>query len=113
MKRLSILLVVSTVVAASAQQRPPTVGAFFDEFTAQWMRANPNLAASTRYFSGAEQDAFERQLSPETAAFRQGMVPCSSSDRSMVENNQVLMMSCACGRTSMGKTRRNRTSSSS
>jgi uncharacterized protein (DUF885 family) len=69
MKKLSILLVLSAVLVGSAQQRP-TVGEFFDAFTAEWMRANPNLAASTRYFSGAEQDAFERQLSPETPAFR-------------------------------------------
>jgi uncharacterized protein (DUF885 family) len=70
MKKLSILLAVSMVLAASAQQRPRSVGEFFDTFTAEWMRANPNLAASTRYFSGAEQDAFEQQLSPETPAFR-------------------------------------------
>ena len=69
MKKLSILLVLFAVLVGSAQQRP-TVGEFFDAFTAEWMRANPNLAASTRYFSGAEQDAFERQLSPETPAFR-------------------------------------------
>ena len=70
MKRLSILLVASAVLVVSAQQRAPTIGQFFDDFTAEWMRANPNLAASTRYFSGAEQDAFEQQLSPETPAFR-------------------------------------------
>ena len=69
MKKLSILLVLFAVLVGSAQQRP-TVGEFFDAFTAEWMRANPNLAASTRFFSGAEQDAFERQLSPETPAFR-------------------------------------------
>jgi uncharacterized protein (DUF885 family) len=69
MKKLSIPLVLFAVLVGSAQQRP-TVGEFFDAFTAEWMRANPNLAASTRFFSGAEQDAFERQLSPETPAFR-------------------------------------------
>src|SRR5262245_10481680 len=60
MKTLSILLVGSAVLVASAQERSRPVGEFFDTFTAEWMRANPNLAASTRYFSSAEQDAFER-----------------------------------------------------
>jgi uncharacterized protein (DUF885 family) len=69
-KTLSILLAASAVVVASAQPRPRSISEFFDGFTAEWMRANPNLAASTRYFSGAEQDAVERQLAPETPAFR-------------------------------------------
>jgi uncharacterized protein (DUF885 family) len=38
------------------------------------MRGNPNQAAATRYFSGAEQTSFERQLTPETRAWRQGRV---------------------------------------
>jgi len=72
MKTVSILLVALGVVSLSAQQPPPqrTVNDFFNEFTAEWIRANPNQAASTRYFTGAEQDAFEQQLSPETPEFR-------------------------------------------
>ena len=38
------------------------------------MRGDPNRAAATRYFSGAEQAAFERQLTPQTRAWRQGRV---------------------------------------
>jgi uncharacterized protein (DUF885 family) len=34
------------------------------------MRADPNRAAATRYFSGAEQAALERRLTPETRAWR-------------------------------------------
>src|SRR4051812_32085623 len=34
------------------------------------MRGDPNRAASTRYFSGEEQAALERQLTPETRAWR-------------------------------------------
>jgi uncharacterized protein (DUF885 family) len=41
---------------------------FFDEFTAEWVRSSPNLAASLRYFTGEEQDRLERQLTPLTLA---------------------------------------------
>src|SRR5216117_3182739 len=78
MKRLITLLTTFTVVGVSAQEPPaqpqPSVSAFFNEFTAEWIRSNPNQAASTRYFSGPEQDAFEQQLSPDTAEFRHSRV---------------------------------------
>jgi len=72
MKKLSILLVAIGVVGISAQQPAPqrTVSDFFNEFTAEWIRSNPNQAASSRYFTGAEQEAFEQQLTPETPEFR-------------------------------------------
>src|SRR4051812_20831912 len=72
MKKLAVLCVALSVVGLSAQQPTPqrTVSDFFNDFTAEWMRANPNQAASSRYFTGAEQEAFEQQLSPETAEFR-------------------------------------------
>ena len=38
------------------------------------MRGDPSRAASTRYFSGAEQAAFERQLTPQSRAWRAGRV---------------------------------------
>ena len=47
------------------------------------------------------------------AASLQGRAPCSSSARTTVENSQVRMMSCAWGRRSIGKTRANRSGSSS
>src|SRR5262252_7965100 len=74
MKKISALLVALGVVGLSAQQAgqapPPSVANFFNDFTAEWIRSNPNQAASTRYFSGAEQEAFEQQLTPETPEFR-------------------------------------------
>src|SRR5215471_4902893 len=74
MKKLSAIFVALGVVGLSAQQpppQPPSVANFFNEFTAEWIRANPNQAAASRYFTGTEQEAFEQQLSPETAEFRQ------------------------------------------
>ncbi len=45
-----------------------------DRFAADWVRANPQLATSTQYFDGAEQDALDRQLTPLTAAHRKKMI---------------------------------------
>jgi uncharacterized protein (DUF885 family) len=45
-----------------------------DRFAADWVRANPQLATSTQYFNGAEQDALDRQLTPLTAAHRKKMI---------------------------------------
>jgi hypothetical protein len=50
---------------------------------------------------------------PEIAVWAHGSTPCSSWDRSTVLNSQVRMMSCACGRRSIGNTRANRSGSSS
>lgn len=43
---------------------------FFDEFTDRWVALNPNLATSSGYFTGAQQEALERQLTPLTRDFR-------------------------------------------
>ncbi|WP_413674591.1 DUF885 family protein [Massilia cellulosiltytica] len=45
-----------------------------DRFAADWVRANPQLATSTQYFDGAEQDALDRQLTPLTQAHRNKMI---------------------------------------
>jgi uncharacterized protein (DUF885 family) len=65
---LSAALASLTLTTAAAQQ--PSIDQFFEEFTAEWIRGNPNLAASTRYFSGEEQRRFERQITPLTADYR-------------------------------------------
>src|SRR5215218_7917980 len=44
---------------------------------------------------------------PEIVACDHGIVSCSKCARTTVENNQVRMMSCACGRWSIGKTAAN------
>jgi len=76
-KTLASFAVIAAAVGVSGQQPPaqaPRIAAFFDEFTTEWVRGSPNLAASARYFGGAEQDAFERQIAPETAEYRQSRV---------------------------------------
>jgi uncharacterized protein (DUF885 family) len=41
----------------------PSFDQWADDFAAQWVRANPQFATRAQYFSGAEQDAIDRQLS--------------------------------------------------
>jgi uncharacterized protein (DUF885 family) len=59
-------------VAAPAQ--PRSIDDFFADFTAEWIRGNPNQAASARYFTGEEQRQFERQLTPLTPEWRRARV---------------------------------------
>jgi uncharacterized protein (DUF885 family) len=45
-----------------------------DRFADDWVRLNPQLATSTQYFTGAEQDALDRQLTPLTEAQRKKVI---------------------------------------
>ena len=74
----------------------PNIDDFFRTFTAEWVRNNPNLATSSRYFTGEEQDRLERQLTPETLAYRRarielarkGLAELSKFDRSKLNPTQ-------------------------
>jgi len=43
---------------------------YFDDFAAEWVRGNPDQATASRYFTGPEQDALERQMTPQTREWR-------------------------------------------
>lgn len=94
MRRLLILLAFAFAPAAFAQSQ--SVDAFFDEFTAEWVRSNPNLATALRYFSGEEQARLERQTTPETRAWdlerieraRDGLKRLQRFDRSQLNDAQ-------------------------
>ena len=64
------LVLTATTAGVIGQGR--TIDGFFEEFSADWMRRRPNQATQSRYFTGAEQDSLDRQLTPETAEFRSG-----------------------------------------
>src|SRR5262245_37140580 len=68
------MMVCSNSGTAQTATQQKTIQKFFDEFTADWVRSNPNQAISTRYFTGAEQDRLEQQLTPETLEWRRGRV---------------------------------------
>ncbi len=63
------VLTVLAIATPSAQQ--PSIDDFFRELTDGWVRLNPNLAVSSRYFSGEEQDRLERQISSYSDAAEQ------------------------------------------
>jgi uncharacterized protein (DUF885 family) len=69
-RRLSAILIAVTA-AATVSAQSPTIAGFFDRFTADWIRSNPDQATATRYFSGDEQRNLERQLTPQTEAWAQ------------------------------------------
>src|SRR5579872_4472112 len=93
MRKRTALLV---LIAASLGAQPPAIDGFFRDFTAAWVRGNPNLATSTRYFTGEEQGRLERQLTPQTNAYRrgriqlakQGIAGLSRFDRSKLTDTQ-------------------------
>jgi uncharacterized protein (DUF885 family) len=79
-----------------AQNSPQTIDNFFRDFTADWVRRDPNLATSSRYFLGDEQDRLERQLTPQTLAWkrdrieraRQGLAQLSTFNHASLTGTQ-------------------------
>src|SRR5215471_21577616 len=64
----------SAVLFASSLVAQANIDDFFRDFTADWVRADPNQATSTRLLKGEEQERLEQQLTPETLAFRRARV---------------------------------------
>ena len=56
--------------AADSSASAPSIRDFFDSFTDEWVRANPDLAVRTRYFSGDEQNRLEQRLTPWSRAYQ-------------------------------------------
>lgn len=102
MNRLAIaggvVSALALVSLRAQQQKQANIDDFFRDFTAEWVRGNPNQATSTRYFTGAEQDKLERQLTPETAAYeetriqlaKKGLAELARFDPSKLSDSQKL-----------------------
>ena len=81
---------------AGSSARAATIDEFFESFTADWVRSDPDLATATRYFSGEEQNRLEQQLTPETRAFtldrikraRQGLAELKNFDATKLSEAQ-------------------------
>src|SRR5919106_6696698 len=79
-----------------ARTQEPSIDAFFDTFTADWVRMNPNQAIAARYFMGPEQDALETQMTPLTREWRRqrvelarrGLTELAAFDRERLTGNQ-------------------------
>lgn len=87
--------------AALGQTNRPVAGSideFFTSFTDEWMRANPGLASSTRYFSGELQDKLDREVPSPTAEedrnrialARKGLAELKKFDRAKLTDAQKL-----------------------
>ena len=82
--------------AVAVRTQAPSIDDFFNRFTADWVRANPNQATASRYFTGAEQDALETQLTPATRAWREqrrdrarrGLAELARFDRTSLTESQ-------------------------
>ncbi|HEY4368114.1 MAG TPA: DUF885 domain-containing protein [Steroidobacteraceae bacterium] len=82
----------------NASNQTSGIDAFFTDFTARWVRADPDLATATRYFSGPEQERLEAQLTPETRAWqveriqlaRQGLNELRKFDAAKLNDTQRL-----------------------
>ena len=76
--RLTAIAITALILATGlpAQQRAPAANTdgFFRDFTAEWVRANPNQATASRFFTGDEQDRLERQLTPLTLEWRRSRI---------------------------------------
>ena len=98
---INFALLAAVALTLPAMPQPaaePTLDDFFREFTDEWVGGNPNLATSTRYFAGAEQDRLERQLTPVSNAYlrqriqlaRRGLAELKKFNRSRMTETQRL-----------------------
>src|SRR4051794_19579313 len=65
------LLIAGTLAVSGAEL---SFDGWVDAFSAEWVRGDPEMATAAQYFEGAEQDAFDRQLTPITKEFRAARV---------------------------------------
>jgi len=94
--RVPVAAAALLLLAPLVPAQQTNIDEFFRNFTADWVRGNPNLATSSRYFSGEEQDRLERQLTPETLAYRRsrielarrGLTELAKFDRSKLNQTQ-------------------------
>src|SRR5687768_6993554 len=67
--RLAILVLIASAVACGRADSPAPAASpsdfdgWADDFAEEWVRASPQTATRSQYFTGAEQDGLDRQLS--------------------------------------------------
>ena len=91
--RLCCLLVLQSATVFAAG---PSFDTWVDTFAADWMRANPQAATAQQYFTGPEQDALDRQLTPITpearaarvALAKRGLAELKQFDRAQLDASQ-------------------------
>jgi uncharacterized protein (DUF885 family) len=74
--RLFVLLAASAVSALAADKNFDT---WAENFSTDWVRANPTLSTVQQYLPASEQDALDRQLTPITKEYRAGRVAAAKA----------------------------------
>lgn len=90
------LLLPCLALAQANQASRSTVDTFFARFTDEWVRADPDLATSSRYFTGEEQAQLEQQLTPRSRAYtlerikraKRGLADLAKFDRNKMNDSQ-------------------------
>jgi uncharacterized protein (DUF885 family) len=93
--RFSLGLLLAAASAAFLHAAP-SFDQWADAFAADWMRASPQAATSQQYFTGAEQDALDRRLTPITrearaarvALAKRGLEELQQFDRTQLDASQ-------------------------
>ncbi len=96
--RLPALATAAALLAFSAHAANPAFDTWADALTAETMRADPSDATRTQFFTGAEQDALDRQLTPITKAYkaeriafaRRALAELARFDRTKLDSQQVV-----------------------
>ena len=94
--RAGAVAVFVSIAALAVPRAQGTIDDFFRDFSAEWIRGNPNQATATRYFTGPEQDRLERELTPVTSEWRRarialarrGLAELDTFDRARLTDNQ-------------------------
>ena len=93
---LLLATVGSTESTLPTQLTPSSVEEFFQDFTDEWIRADPDLAVHTQYFDGEAHAGLSRQLTPLTREWQQesilraqrGLDELARFDRVAMTNSQ-------------------------
>src|SRR5471032_449222 len=92
-------------VAALAARAQESFDAFAERVAANWVRGNPQFATGAQYFSGAEQDALDRQLSGRIVTSGLPIDPLVRDAR-VAEAKKILTQLAAFDRTKLTPTQR-------
>ena len=69
-----LLAALASCVTGCTAPAAPSVDEFFQTFTDEWVRRDPNQAVGTQYFEGEEQDQLSQQLTPVSTASQRDRV---------------------------------------
>ena len=81
MRRAYATVICGLVLLTSGSGQEQGIDVFFRDFTAEWIRSDPNLAVATRVLSGPDQQRLEQQITPLSRAWRRERVALAERGR--------------------------------